>query len=451
MSEKKQSYLEQQLEAVITKEDGYTFTFQKEKIKLDHAVEMDLVKQIDSSIQRDIILNEDELKIVVQIPASYLSFVHIKKKDQRSKYLLAYQLVKKVKEFSYTRLNLLVCPENIVFDQSFTPFILHYGVKESIPPYEKDKDRLWAEVKATVAAAIDHKYTFLQYLNLHETLELTALSKEVLHAKSEEELLFFLEEKLTQLEENEKTLVHIPQNKWKLTRYVALGFLICLLPALIYTVYSMFFLQPKQEAFVASNEHFLASDYSEVVNTLANYDVEEMPNVVKFQLASAFIVNESLTEDQKENVQNTITLQSDSQYFDYWIFIGRGIAESALDVARSLEDRDLIVFGLLNYREAIKANEELSSEERQQRLKEVEAEIQEYQEEQASQQEEEEQKAEDEQQASEKVEEQADTSEAQTQQSDEKVSEQSPTEQDTTIQNDQKDAAADSANENSTN
>ncbi|MBD1379772.1 type VII secretion protein EssB [Metabacillus arenae] len=405
MSEKKQSYLQQQLEAIITKEDGYTFSFQKEKIKLDHAVEMDMVKEMDPSIQRDIILSDDELKIVVKPPESYLSFLHIKKKNMHSKYLLAYQLVKQVKDFSFSRLHLCVCPENIVFDQSLTPYFLHYGVKESLPPYEKDADRLWIELKATVAAAIDHKYTFHQYLNFHETLELTPLSKEVLSAETEEELLHLLEEKIVQLEESEKSLIHIPQKKWKLTRYIALGFLICLIPALIYTIYSMFILQPKQEAFVASNEQFLGSDYSEVVNTLSNYGVEEMPNVVKFQLASAFIVNESLTEEQKENVRNTITLQSDPRYFDYWIHIGRGTAKDALDIARSLEDRDLIMFGLLKYEEEIKSDESLSSEEKQKQLEEVESEIEQYQEEKEAQREEEQQQ-EDEQQAREQVEQQ---------------------------------------------
>ncbi|UOK58015.1 hypothetical protein MGI18_00415 [Bacillus sp. OVS6] len=150
----------------------------------------------------------------------------------------------------------------------------------------------------------------------------------------------------------------------------------------------------------------MGNDYSEVVSTLAGYSIEEMPNVVKFQLASSYIVNESLTEDQKESLQNTLTLQSDPQYLEYWIHIGRGEAKEALDLARNLEDRDLIVFGLIQYQNQIKADTEMNSEEKQQELQKIDAEIKQFEEEREAQKKEEEQKLEEEQKAKEQVEEQ---------------------------------------------
>ena len=77
-------------------------------------------------------------------------------------------------------------------------------------------------------------------------------------------------------------------------------------------------------------------------------------------------------------VRNTITLESDPLYYQYWIHIGRGSAKEALDIARSIEDRDLIVFALLKYREEIKADERLSGDEKQQEIKEIQSEIDEY-------------------------------------------------------------------------
>ncbi len=52
--------------------------------------------------------------------------------------------------------------------------------------------------------------------------------------------------------------------------------------------------------------------------------------------------------------------------------MGRGSAEEALDIARSLEDRSLIVYGLINYKEKVKGDAELKSEEKQQKLKQIE-------------------------------------------------------------------------------
>ncbi|MDM5318062.1 type VII secretion protein EssB [Fictibacillus sp. b24] len=390
MTEKNQTYLEQSLESQISRdEDSITFAFQKEKIKLDDVIEIDLLKELDSDIQRSILLEDDELKIKIHPHARYRFFPELKSKNERSKWMFAFQLVKKVKEHALTRLHLVVCPENIVFDQSLTPSFLHYGVKESIPPYEADYERVWKELKATVAFVVDGKFAFQDYLKLHETIELSSVAKEVIEAENIDALIQLIQKKLDELDEKDKLILTIPQKKWRITRYAALGLLICFIPALIYTLYSLFFLQPRQEAFVSSNEHFLGKEYSDVVEVMSDYEVEDMPNVVQYQLASSYIINESLTEEQKGNIQNTVTLQSDPFYFQYWIHIGRGNAKEALDIARSLEDQDLIMFALIKYREELKSDDELSSEEKQQKIKEVQAEIDEYLQEQEALKEEE--------------------------------------------------------------
>ncbi|MGP1909434.1 type VII secretion protein EssB [Metabacillus sp. JX24] len=407
MSEKKPAYLEQQLDAVIEKEkDGYTFVFQTEKVKLDHVSEIEMIKEMDPSIKRDVTLAEDELRVHVQPPRTYLGFSSLNKKDERSKWNFSYQLVKKVKNHSLSRIHLIVCPENLLFDQSFTPYFLHYGVMESIPPYEQDSGQLFREVKACAAAAVDSKYSFEQYLKFNETLDVPPVPKEILSADTYEQLLELIEKNMKEIDRRNAALVTIPQKKWKMTRYVALGFLILLVPALAYTAYSLFSLNPKQEAFVASNEHYLGNNFSEVVSTLEGYSIDEMPLVVKYQLASSYVVNESLTEDQKEMLKNRVTLQSDPQYLEYWIHVGRGEAKEALDLARNLEERDLIIFGLIKYEEQIKADSELDSEEKQQQLEKIRAEIEQYEEEQEAQKKEEEARLEEEQQAQEQVEQQ---------------------------------------------
>ncbi|TCP31205.1 type VII secretion protein EssB [Scopulibacillus darangshiensis] len=385
MSVEKPTYLEKKLEAAITKDNGYAFIFQNEKIKLDHELEIDMIKEIDPSFNKEIIMTEDELKITIHPPAEYQSFQRIHSKDDRSKWLFSHHLVKRVMKHSLHRLHLIVCPENIMFDRSLEPAFLHYGVMESLPPYENEEERLLLEVKATVAAAVDKSYTFEQYLNFHETLKLGPDTKEIFTVKGLDDLLALIQDHIDQLEKKDKTLVHIPNKKWKGQRYVMIGLIVCLVPAIIYTCYSIFFLQPKQEAFAESGQSFLSNDYSQVVDALGRYSVDEMPKVVQYELATSYIINESLTEEQKKNVQSTLTLQSDPQYYAYWIHVGRGESEKALDIARSLEDRDLIMFGLLKYRKEIKADDDLTGEEKQQKVQDIQSEIDEYMKEQKEQ------------------------------------------------------------------
>ncbi|MCY7834505.1 type VII secretion protein EssB, partial [Bacillus spizizenii] len=127
MSGKQKSYLENQLEAVAEKTDGgYTFTFQREKIKLLDGLEANVIKDVNPFFHKEIDVTDDEVIITIQPPPSYKAFRVIKAKDKKSKWQFAYQLVQAVQQHNLTRLNLIVAPENIVFDKGLTPYFLHY-------------------------------------------------------------------------------------------------------------------------------------------------------------------------------------------------------------------------------------------------------------------------------------------------------------------------------------
>ena len=382
MSEKKQSYLEKQLEAVIKKEKNTVqIIFQREKIRLDDALEMEMLKYSDPSIKKEITLTEAELKLSIETPSSFLPFTQLKKKDEKSRWIFASQLIKKVENHSLNRLHVIVCPENIVVDESLTPYFLHYGVKESLPPYEQDEERLLQELRATVAEIVDKKYSFFQYLYLYQTLELSPIAAKILAASNLNELQERIREHLTVLEQRAKEEITVTKKKWNVTRYTALGLLIALVPALLFSLYTLVLAQPKQSAFINSQEAFLKNQYSEVITSLLDYEVEDMPNVVQYQLAQSYIMiskDLELKDYQKDTLQQIITLQTDSQYYNYWIQIGRGNAKEALDIAYSLEDISIIIYGLYQYKKEVKADDELKAEEKQQKLKEIQSELDEY-------------------------------------------------------------------------
>jgi uncharacterized membrane protein YukC len=57
MAEKKKTYLEDQLEAVMTKEDGaYIFRFQREKINLVNGLEANVIKEVDPSFNKETVM-----------------------------------------------------------------------------------------------------------------------------------------------------------------------------------------------------------------------------------------------------------------------------------------------------------------------------------------------------------------------------------------------------------
>lgn len=380
--EKNKSYLEQELDMMITyTDDMIEFTFQRAKVKLTDDLEIQMLKNMNPELSPAFELTEDQLTIGFHPPVSYSRFDDIHKKSVRSKWQLAYNIIQRIQSHSLERLKLIVSPDNILFDQGLVPHFLHYGVSESLPPYEDDEERLWLETRAIIAAIADNKHDFNTYLAHYETLDMAKVPEQIMYAETYEEIINIIEENIQADEAYEKTVIHIPEKKWKVRRIWTWVFVVLLIPSLAYSAFAIFFKIPETNAYVESHRHYLQDEYSSVVDTLRKYNHEKMPRVVQYELASSYIINESLSEEQRKNVQNTITLQTDRKYFLYWIDIGRGNYEEAVDTARLLEDRDLIIFGLLKLRESVKADESLDGSEREEELKEIQHEIDEYQQE----------------------------------------------------------------------
>lgn len=281
------------------------------------------------------------------------------------------------------RLHPIVSPENIVFHQGLAPAFLHYGVKESIPPYETDQHRLLKEVKAVILRVVDHEYQFQEYLAYHDTLKLSEQAKEISDTQSLEELSALIQQKIEAIEGKEKTLLTIPKKKWKVERYIGLGLLVLLIPALVYTIYTFFFAMPKQEAYVEANKYYLNKQYSQVVDTLEKYKADQMPVSLQYELAISYVQTNQgnlLLDQHKKEITDTYTLQTDPQYFLFWIHIGQGNSKEALDIARVLGDDRYIFTALVAYRNEIQNDDSLSAEEKQKQLDPIIKEMAKYEE-----------------------------------------------------------------------
>ena len=379
MTENKQTYLEKQLEARLDMSPEHvTITFQKEKIKFQDELEVVLLKNANPFLQKEITFTEDELILTFHLEKHHMTFDQLLKHEEKSRWMFAAHLVKSVIAHSSNRLHLLVCPENIMIDESMAPTFLHYGVKESVPPYEKNPARTLHETKALIAAAVEPKYSFTEYYQFAESIERTSIVEKILKAADEEALLDIIQKRMKKLVAEEKDFTKMPIAKRNWLRYSVGALILLVIPLSIYMAYSLLILQPRQEAYIYAQEHFLQKKYSEVINLLSDYEVEDMPKVIQYELSISHIVNETLTEEQKDNVLNSITLQTDPRYYQYWIFIGRGQAEEALTISRQLEDLDLIMLALLHYEDEIKQDGDMKEEERKRLLSEVETEKQEY-------------------------------------------------------------------------
>lgn len=373
------TYLKNRIGAEINQEENKTtFVFQKERVGFKRTSEIIFLKEVNPQITKDIVITDDELIIQAEIPSTFKRFNEIHKEDEKSRWMFAYQLVEKVHSHPYPRLNPIVCPENTVYSRGMEPLFIYYGVQGSLPPFEKNEERIWLETKAVAAAAIDGSFTFEEYLKYSEILELKEIGSSIMSMQDSQSLLNYISEQLDQIEIRERENVRLPRKKWKIIKGLSIGFGVLLLPAIVFTIIYFIHEKPKNEAYTLGHEYFLGQNYSQVVTELSPYSVKSMPYVVLYELAFSTVTNERLDEEQKKNVLSNITLQTDVDYLKYWIYIGRGEAENAVDIARAMEDGELITYGLLKRREEIKADQDLSGEEIQTLVEEIDREVEEY-------------------------------------------------------------------------
>ncbi|RWZ54497.1 type VII secretion protein EssB [Halobacillus fulvus] len=378
MAEARESYFRQMTGAEWHQEnDTYKITYQRARVRLQDEMELNLLHDADQTLTRTFAVSDDEIEMVMEQPSHFIEFDELQDKDEYARWLFADQLIKKVEEHRFTRLNLLICPENLLIDVGMTPHFLHYGVKESIPPYEPERDRVFSELKAAVAAAVDRSESFVYYLKFQDTMKVEPEVRELLLAKDTEELKDVVGDHLRRIEKEEKQLVKETVTKWRKRRNLFRLSIVMGTSLLALVIYSFFFVQPKNTAYLASHESFLKNNPGDVIETLDGYEPGGMPFATQYQLAQSYFQRENLTEAQVEQLKGTVTLESDAKSLAYWIYIGRGENIDAIDAARSLDDRDLLMFALTMREEQVRADEEMTGEEKQQELDEIQMELEE--------------------------------------------------------------------------
>ena len=132
---------------------------------------------------------------------------------------------------------------------------------------------------------------------------------------------------------------------------------------------------PLKNAVIDSQAAFMATDYDKAIDILEPYGINRLPKSAKYVLATSFVKLDNLNSEQMEAVLNTITQSSDETILNYWIYLGRGDLEKALDVAQNIGDTQLILHAYTNLYEKVKADTKMSGSDKQKKLNEYEKEI----------------------------------------------------------------------------
>jgi type VII secretion protein EssB len=373
------SFFQSKFEADAEFRDGqYTLTFQRAKIPLRHADELGALQSIHDGISRTVETTEDEIVIRSGDLSGLRNFSELSSEVMTEKLIFANNLIHFFATRSRSRLIPVCFPENIFFTSGFQPVLLHYGVKDSLPPISYEDEDALQQVKAVLAVLFDPSNSFDTYATFDFAVKTNRLVKDLLRCTSFHSLASLVEKERKKEIATEKQSVRLPKKQYRARNGVMIGSIAVLIPLIILTIYAFIIQMPRENLFQQSHELFLENQYSDVATTLNSVAYGKMPKVVRYELAVSYVKNEALTEAQRTNILKDLTLQSNALDYQYWIQVGRGAASGALDTARSLNDGTLIAYALIKEKAAVQQNLSMNGKQKQERLQSIDSELKKY-------------------------------------------------------------------------
>ncbi|MEH7085944.1 type VII secretion protein EssB [Neobacillus drentensis] len=269
-----------------------------------------------------------------------------------------------------TRMTFFLHPDNLIFDDNLLPSIVFRGIRELIPPYELNEDKFILQYKCIIVALFSKKYTFDDlYSGSLANAKDSAFERQVGELQEFAALVNFLEEQyLKEKQELEKTIVNVPKKRFRLFKQLTFIMIALAVILAVPLVYLTFIKTPFQAHLLEADRHFLSLDYGNVITDLENQTPEKLPNTSKYVLAYSFIETEKLSDDQKEVILKNISIKSDPNYLLYWIYNGRGDFARTIDLAKYIDDPQLIMYGLIKQIEQAKNDPDLSGTEREKKV-----------------------------------------------------------------------------------
>lgn len=270
-------------------------------------------------------------------------------------------------------------PENLFITKDGCLKIAYRGVPGLMMPLSIGEEDFLRQIKCYIV----YLFGGGDYMDLYngslEVVQLPSFLDSVRKSQDLEELReLVIQTYRSKREEETATTVRVSRSsfKWFKLGTIWLGVLSTLL--LVPLVYLVFIQYPFKETLLAADEAFVKVDYSGVIDKLDKIDREDLPYTQKYELAYSYIQGFDFSDEQKAVILNNVTLKSDELYLDYWISIGRGQVDDSIDIAKRLDDADLILYALLEKREQVRENKNLSGSEREELLSEIDTEYQKY-------------------------------------------------------------------------
>ncbi|BAC13271.1 hypothetical conserved protein [Oceanobacillus iheyensis HTE831] len=371
--------------------DNFTYTFKQDKNTVRTSLpisqtRMKNLRQLDLMLQPSEFLvpleikeEEDTIHFDYKLHPKRKSWTKIQKLNHNEKLRILCNLGK-LDRFLTSRITFFIHPDNVVFDDNYLPSIIHRGIRDVVPPFDMQEEAFLKQYKCFIIALFSKKYNFEQlYYGSLEKANETEFEKKVQQLTSMEALKEFLIESYEiEQEKTEKTMSFVPTKRFRLYKQLSIIMIIVSVLLAAPLIYYALINHPFQDKQLDAYGEFLGDNYNGVITTLSDENPENFPSQTKYMLAYSYIQVESLPDEQKNSILNNVSLNSNQDYLLYWIYNGRGNFEESLEKAKYIDDPQLIIHGLIQNRDQVRNNPDLSGTERDEELNQLQDELDRY-------------------------------------------------------------------------
>lgn len=262
----------------------------------------------------------------------------------------------------------VIHPDNLYLNGELLR-VVHCGLQGMLAPMSFDETLFLRSLQAMVLQVFRPKLAFEDILDGAKGLR-DRFSTSVWQTTTTDELFTFIDAQL-KAEQAEVAATQVSVSKRRYAGYRLLG----VLGMIAGMAAGVFAWQAEsqnrlQTAVVAAQARFIAGDYAGSLGALEDYTAASLPASAKYVLAVSSINLDDLTAAQKQAILNNVSEKSDDVTLNYWIAIGRGEFEHALDLAQNLGDDQLTLLAYTDLYQATKLNTQMPGGKKQELLDE---------------------------------------------------------------------------------
>lgn len=323
------------------------------------------------------VVKEEKEEVVLlsyHIPVSYQSIREAVENKAILERLYLFQKLQFLKETVDQPMTPFIHPDNL-FVSGESVLLGHRGLTDSVVPFSLTKEDLLKQYKALAVFILQPKLNFEELIDSLETVK-NAFAAKLSTAETFDEVDHLISEQAhIQEEKRQKEKTFVSKRNYQLFKWGALGLAIATVGMGVGTGIYAFHIVPKQDKIIQAETSYIAKDYTAVVEGLKSEAPNSLPKGVQYTLAVSSLELDNLTQEQKDAVARTLSQKSSENTLSYWIYIGRGELEKALDIAQNIGDIQYILHAYTKLYDQVNTDSTMSGAKKRELLEKYQKEI----------------------------------------------------------------------------